>query len=278
MPESLRKPGKFSMAKKRLDVYVTEAFSLDSRQQAQNYIIQGYVRVCGREERKPGYYLKENDEVELSAPKKQYVSRGGYKLAQALDCFGIDPSGMVCIDAGASTGGFTDCLLQRGALKVYAVDVGRGQIDESLRRDGRVVVMEDVNVRYLDSSVIPEKASIVTADLSFISLDKVLAVLSGLLDDDGIIVALVKPQFEAGRGKTDRGVVKDVKIHISVLENAVRYGFDAGLYPVKCVWSPIKGPSGNIEFLMMYSKKETECLINAEETAKEAWRSLGGKK
>lgn len=266
------------MAKKRLDIYIHETFEIDSRQLAQNYIIQGFVKVNGKEERKPGYYVKPDDQIVAEIPKKQFVSRGGIKLAHALDEFDIKPSNYICIDAGASTGGFTDCLLQRGAEKVYAVDVGKGQLDWSLRQNNKVIVIEDFNIRYIDSSTIPEKVDLITIDISFISINLALPPLYNLLKDNGIIVSLVKPQFEAGKGKTVKGVVKDKKIHVSVLENALIYGKNAGLYPVKCTWSPIKGPSGNIEFLMLYSKSKAENLCDCSQTVEQAWKFFEDKK
>ncbi len=264
------------MAKKRLDIYVTEKFALESRRLSQNYIIQGRVFVNGAEERKPGYCVKDIDVVDVDFPEKRYVSRGGLKLEYALEQFLVDPRNLVCIDAGASTGGFTDCLLKKGASKVYAVDVGKGQLDYSLRMNKAVVTIENFNVRYIDESIISEKADIITADLSFISLDKALRPLAALLKEKGIVVALVKPQFEAGKGKTNKGVVRDMSIHVDVLKNAVSYGLNAGLYPVSCVWSPIKGPSGNIEFFMLYSKDERENACFPEDTVKKAWAFFDG--
>ena len=170
------------MAKKRLDIYIHETFELDSRQLAQNYIIQGFIKVNGKEERKPGYYVKPDDQITAEIPKKQFVSRGGIKLAHALDEFKITPNNYICIDAGASTGGFTDCLLQRGAEKVYAVDVGKGQLDWSLRQNNKVVVIEDFNIRYIDSSTIPEQVDLITIDISFISINLALPPLSNLLN------------------------------------------------------------------------------------------------
>lgn len=265
------------MAKRRLDLYVAERFALESRRLAQNYIIQGLVSVCGREERKPGYCLAEGDEVVLRVPERRYASRGGLKLEKALDEFGVDPSGLVCIDAGASNGGFTDCLLKRGAARVYAVDVGKGQLEMSLRNDPRVVVLDGVNVRYLDSSLVPERAGLVTVDVSFISLEKVFPALSALLRDDGVLIALVKPQFEAGRGGTKRGVVRDAAVHESVLGNAAAYGAASGLWPSLCTWSPVKGPSGNIEFLMLFSKAESVRLFSPGEVVRSAWGFFGDK-
>jgi 23S rRNA (cytidine1920-2'-O)/16S rRNA (cytidine1409-2'-O)-methyltransferase len=187
--------------------------------------------------------------VEVDAPEP-YVSRGGHKLAAGLDVFGIDPSGLVCLDVGASTGGFTDVLLQRGATRVYALDVGRGQLAEALRRDSRVVSMERTNARTLTAATLPEKIALATIDVSFISLDRVLAPVASTLGQRGQIVALVKPQFEAGRGRTERGVVRDPMVHREVLERIVDRAGSAGLGARDLVASPLAGPDGNREFLV----------------------------
>ena len=215
----------------------------------------GKVRVgegdAARGDRKPGDLIAADAPVEVVAPDP-YVSRGGHKLAAALDAFEIDPRGEVALDVGASTGGFTDVLLQRGATRVYALDVGRGQLAETLRRDPRVVSMERTNARELTAGTLPEPIAIATIDVSFISLDKVLGPVASTLraEPAPAIIALVKPQFEAGRGRTDHGVVRDPAIHREVLERTVAtaQGHDLGTRAV--IASPITGPEGNREFLV----------------------------
>jgi 23S rRNA (cytidine1920-2'-O)/16S rRNA (cytidine1409-2'-O)-methyltransferase len=203
-----------------------------------------------RSDRKPGDLIPSTSQVAVVEPEP-YVSRGGHKLAAALDAFGIDPAGRVCLDVGASTGGFTDLLLQRGAARVYALDVGRGQLAEALRGDPRVVSMERTNARTLTAATLPEPVDLATIDVSFISLAKVLGPVASTLAPGGAIVALVKPQFEAGKGRTDRGVVRDPVIHREVLERVVAEATaDVGLGARAVIASPILGPQGNREFLV----------------------------
>jgi 23S rRNA (cytidine1920-2'-O)/16S rRNA (cytidine1409-2'-O)-methyltransferase len=214
----------------------------------------GSVRVgegdAARHDRKPGDLVGADTIITVSEPNP-YVSRGGHKLAAALDAFGIEPSGLVGLDVGASTGGFTDVLLQRGATRVYALDVGRGQLAESLRVDPRVISMERTNARDLSAATLPEPIDIATIDVSFISLGLVLGpVAAALRSRRGTIVALVKPQFEAGRGRTDHGVVRDPAIHREVLERTVATAQAFGLGTRAVIASPITGPEGNREFLI----------------------------
>lgn len=204
---------------------------------------------AARHDRKPGDLLAADTPVAIAQPEP-YVSRGGYKLAAALDAFGIHPAGRVCLDVGASTGGFTDVLLQRGATRVYALDVGHGQLAELLRRDPRVVSMERRNARELTSSTLPEPVSLATIDVSFISLGLVLGPVAETLAPGGQIVALVKPQFEAGRGRTDHGVVRDPAIHREVLEGTIEKARSAGFGVRALIASPLTGPQGNREFLV----------------------------
>jgi 23S rRNA (cytidine1920-2'-O)/16S rRNA (cytidine1409-2'-O)-methyltransferase len=228
---------------------------VESRSRAQALILAGKVRVgegdAARGDRKPGDLLRADIHVTVTEPSP-YVSRGGFKLAAALDAFGIDPADAVGLDVGASTGGFTDVLLQRGARRVYALDVGRGQLAGSLRRDPRVVSMERTNARELTDQTVPEPIDLVTIDVSFISLDKILGpVASTLRPGPGRhIVALVKPQFEAGKGRTDHGVVRDPAIHREVLERTVLSAREHGLGTRAVIASPITGPEGNREFLV----------------------------
>ena len=238
----------------RLDQLIVERGLAESRSRAQALLIGGRVRVGAgdraRLDRKPGDLVDPATTVEVATPEP-YVSRGGYKLAAALDAFGIDPTGRVCLDVGASTGGFTDVLLQRGARRVYAVDVGRGQLAASLSIDPRVVSLERTNARALDGTSLPERVSLATVDVSFISLRLVLAPIASTFEaDGGDLVALVKPQFEAGRGETDSGVVRDPAVHERVLREVAEAAAAAGLEPGEVITSPIRGPEGNVEFLL----------------------------
>jgi 23S rRNA (cytidine1920-2'-O)/16S rRNA (cytidine1409-2'-O)-methyltransferase len=204
---------------------------------------------AARHDRKAGDLLAADTPISVAEPDP-YVSRGGHKLAAGLDVFGIDPTGFVALDVGASTGGFTDVLLQRGAVRVYALDVGRGQLAERLRGDPRVVSMERTNARELTSTTFPEPIALAVIDVSFISLDKVLGPVTGTLGPGGTIVALVKPQFEAGRGRTDHGVVRDPAVHREVLERTVATAQQHRLGTRDVIASPITGPEGNREFLV----------------------------
>jgi 23S rRNA (cytidine1920-2'-O)/16S rRNA (cytidine1409-2'-O)-methyltransferase len=241
----------------RLDQLVVDRGFAETRTKAQALILAGKVKVgegdAARSDRKPGDLVDAGAAIGVVTPEP-YVSRGGHKLAAALDAFGIDPSGRVCLDVGASTGGFTDLLLQRGAERVYAVDVGRGQIAESLRRDARVVSMERTNARTLTATTLPEPIDLAVIDVSFISLGLVLgAVLTTLrAGPEAAIVALVKPQFEAGRGRTDHGVVRDPAIHLEVLERVVAVAQEVRLGARAVIASPILGPEGNREFLVHF--------------------------
>jgi 23S rRNA (cytidine1920-2'-O)/16S rRNA (cytidine1409-2'-O)-methyltransferase len=236
----------------RLDQLLVERGLVESRSRAQALVLAGKVGVgegdTARHDRKPGDLLDADTPVEIAEPQP-FVSRGGHKLAAALDAFGLDPAGLVCLDVGASTGGFTDVLLQRGASRVYALDVGRGQLAETLRRDPRVVSMERTNARELTATTLPEPIAFATVDVSFISLGLVLGPVAATLGPGGRIIVLVKPQFEAGRGRTDHGVVRDPAIHREVLERTVARAADAGLGTRAVIASPLTGPEGNREFL-----------------------------
>ena len=237
----------------RLDQLLVDHGLVESRSRAQALVLAGKVRVgngdAARHDRKPGDLVAADTPVAV-AEKEPYVSRGGHKLVAALEAFGIDPAGMIALDVGASTGGFTDVLLQQGARRVYALDVGRGQLAESLRRDTRVVSLERTNARSLTESTLPEPVDIAVVDVSFISLAKVLAPICAALQPRAPIVALVKPQFEAGRGRTDHGVVRDPAIHREVLEGVVLAAREAGLGTRAVVASPLLGPEGNREFFV----------------------------
>jgi 23S rRNA (cytidine1920-2'-O)/16S rRNA (cytidine1409-2'-O)-methyltransferase len=237
----------------RLDQLLVDRGLVESRSRAQALVLAGKVGVgegaAARRDRKPGDLLPADSHVQIAEPSP-FVSRGGHKLAAALDAFEIDPTDLVCLDVGASTGGFTDVLLQRGASRVYALDVGRGQLAEGLRRDPRVVSMERTNARDLMATTLPEPVSLVTVDVSFISLRLVLGPVATTLAREGQIVALVKPQFEAGRGRTDHGVVRDPAIHREVLERTIARGSELGLGARAVIASPLTGPEGNREFLV----------------------------
>jgi 23S rRNA (cytidine1920-2'-O)/16S rRNA (cytidine1409-2'-O)-methyltransferase len=239
--------------KSRLDLLLVARGLAQTRQRAQAMILAGRVSVDGRRIDKAGASIDENADVRVAGPAMPYVSRGGLKLQAALEAFGIDPSGHVCLDVGASTGGFTDCLLKRGARRVYAVDVGHGQLDARLRDDPRVVLRERVNARYLDRTAIPEPAGIATVDLSFISARLVLPAVAPLLAPGGILIVLVKPQFEAGRKEVPKGgVVKSEPVQRRVVEEIEATGRDLGLQPIGALPSPVLGARGNQEFLLAF--------------------------
>ncbi len=238
------------MEKIRLDQRVYDLGLAQSRERAKALIMAGSVYVDGQRQTKPGAPVMAQADVRVKGEKLAYVSRGGLKLAKALDTFSIDPAGLVCVDCGASTGGFTDCLLQRGAAHVYAVDVGYGQLAWSLRTDGRVTVMERTNARSLTPDMFPERMDLAVMDMSFISLRLVLPAVKSLLGPGGQAVCLVKPQFEAGREKVGKkGVVRDPAVHREVLERFLENAKELGFVPRGLTFSPVRGPEGNIEYL-----------------------------
>ncbi len=238
------------MAKTRLDVLMVERGLAESREKARAVIMAGEVYVNGQRSDKPGNACAGDARIEVRGGGMKYVSRGGYKLERALDTFGGSPEGKVCLDCGASTGGFTDLMLQRGAVKVYSVDVGYGQLAWSVRSDPRVVVMERTNARYLTPDMFPERPSFASVDVSFISLSLILPAVRAVLRPDGEVFCLIKPQFEAGREKVGKkGVVREPETHIEVLEAFLRNAKNAGFYAENLTWSPIRGPEGNIEYL-----------------------------
>lgn len=247
------------MGRKRLDLLVFERGLADSRQKAQALIMAGQVYVGGQKSEKAGAAIDENAEIEVRGNKLAYVSRGGLKLERAINCFQLNLKGKTCIDCGASTGGFTDCMLQNGAAKVYAVDVGYGQLAWSLRQDPRVICMERTNVRYLTEKQIPEPLDFGSVDVSFISLKLILPPLRNLLKPDGQVVCLVKPQFEAGREKVGKkGVVRDPKVHQEVLEQFLNHASNSNFSVKNITYSPIRGPEGNIEYLGFLSVENGE--------------------
>lgn len=236
--------------KKRLDVLLVEKGLADTRTKAQAVIMSGLVYVDGQKADKPGISYEENAEIEVRSGGCPYVSRGGLKLEKALRDFGVDPTGYVCSDSGASTGGFTDCLLQQGASKVFAIDVGYGQLDWKIRSDPRVVVMERTNVRYVTPEDLGEPLDLSVIDVSFISLRIVLPVIKTFLKPTGQVLCLIKPQFEAGKEKVGKkGVVRDPAIHKEVLDSFVVLTQQIGFTILGLTFSPVKGPEGNIEFL-----------------------------
>ena len=238
----------------RLDQLVVDRGLAASRERARALVLAGQIAVDGRPVTKAGTAVDPAARVELIAPDHPYVGRGGLKLAHALDAFGIDVSGRVALDIGASTGGFTDVLLQRGARRVMALDVGHGQIDWKLRSDARVVVIEGFNARYLTPSDLTETADIVVIDVSFISLRQILPVVPAVLVSGGDVVALVKPQFEAGRDEVRKGVIRDPLVHARVLDEVAAAGAEVGLTRVASTPSPITGQKGNIELLLHFRR------------------------
>lgn len=238
------------MSKVRLDQLVFDLGLAESRERAKTTIMGGLVYVDGQKADKPGMQVSPESKIDVRGPACPYVSRGGFKLEKALKSFGVDPAGRVCLDCGASTGGFTDVLLQNGAKKVYAVDVGYGQLAWRLRNDDRVVVMERQNARYLSPEMFPERMELAVMDLSFISVKLVLPAVRGLLYDGAPVICLVKPQFEAGREEIGKkGVVRDRAVHERVLREFIAFAAPAGYTVAGIDYSPIRGPEGNIEYL-----------------------------
>lgn len=248
--------------KKRLDLLMVERALAPSREKAKAYIMSGDVYVDGQKEDKAGTMFKETVKIEVRGNTLPYVSRGGLKLEKAMNNFGVTLDGKVCMDVGASTGGFTDCMLQNGAVKVYSIDVGYGQLDWKLRNDPRVVCMEKTNIRYVLPENLEEPAQFSSIDVSFISLTKVLLPVRNLLTEDGEIVCLIKPQFEAGREKVGKkGVVRDPAVHLEVIEKVIAYASTISMEPCHLSFSPIKGPEGNIEYLLHLKKRPEDEVI-----------------
>ena len=236
--------------KDRLDVLLVKRGLAESREKAKAVIMSGIVYVDGQKEDKAGQTFADTANIEVRGSTLKYVSRGGLKLEKAMECFDVSVTDKVCMDIGASSGGFTDCMLQNGAKKVYAVDVGHGQLSWKLRNDTRVVVMEKTNIRYVKPEDIGESIDFASIDVSFISLSKVLPAAYNLLGERGEIVALIKPQFEAGREKVGKkGVVREKSTHIEVIQNCFAYAGENGFFVRELEFSPVKGPEGNIEYL-----------------------------
>lgn len=239
------------MKKERLDVLMVQRNLAESREKAKALIMSGIVYVNGQKEDKAGTSFEETVQIEVRGSTLKYVSRGGLKLEKAMNRFGVELAGKVCMDVGASTGGFTDCMLQNGAVKVYAVDVGHGQLAWKLRNDDRVICMEKTNIRYVTPEDIGERIEFASIDVSFISLTKVLGPVKQLLTDEGQVVCLIKPQFEAGREKVGKkGVVREKSVHLEVIEMVMDYARSIGFGILGLEFSPIKGPEGNIEYLL----------------------------
>ncbi len=243
--------------KERLDILITQRNLAESRERAKAYIMAGVVYVDNQKEDKPGLKVPVTAQIEVRQ-KMKYVSRGGYKLEKAMEVFPLTLTDKICMDVGASTGGFTDCMLQNGAVKVYAIDVGYGQLAWSLRQDERVVCMEKTNMRYVTTEQVPEPILFSSIDVAFISLTKILLPVYELTKEaEGEVVALIKPQFEAGREQVEKhGVVKDPKVHKQVIDNVWTYAESIGFKIAGLDFSPIKGPEGNIEYLMHLQKRE----------------------
>lgn len=254
MPKKYQK-GYVTDLKERLDVLLVEKGLFASREKAKTSIMAGIVFVDGERSDKAGNMIDTGAEITVKENICPYVSRGGLKLEKSMKLWGITLGDNTCMDIGASTGGFTDCMLKNGAKKVYAVDVGYGQLDYKLRIDERVVNMEKCNIRYIDKATI-DPIDFISIDVSFISLKLVLPVAAALLKENGRLVCLVKPQFEAGREQVGKkGIVRDKKVHIQVIENVIKYSIESGLKPAGITYSPIKGAKGNIEYLLYIDGK-----------------------
>ncbi len=252
--------------KTRLDMAVFEGGFCESREKAKALIMAGVVYINNQKADKPGMIIKPTDVLEVRDNPLKYVSRGGLKLEKAMKTFPILLDGKICADIGASTGGFTDCMLQNGATKVFAIDVGYGQLAWKLRTDERVINLERTNFRYVTNEQIPEALDFASIDVSFISLSKILPVLNPLMKDGGEVVCLIKPQFEAGKEKVGKkGVVRDKTVHKEVVENATAFMLEFGFSVLGLTFSPIKGPEGNIEYLA-YLKKTDYPKYEAEST------------
>ena len=263
------------MKKERLDALLMNRALFESRAKAQAAIMAGQVLVNEQKIDKPGTPVAPDVQIRLLGNKLPFVSRGGLKLAKALKIFPISVKGKVVADIGASTGGFTDCALQNGAAKVYAIDVGYGQLAWKLRSDERVVNMERTNVRYLEKDSLPEQVDAATIDVAFISLDKILPAVHKILKSDGFVIALIKPQFEAGKENVGKkGVVRDAKVHEEVIDNVIAFAKEEGFGIAGLDFSPIKGPEGNIEYLLHLTLGEDDA-VSAQYVAELVGRSHG---
>ena len=259
----------------RLDLLLVRRGLCSGRERAKEEIRAGHVLVDGKAETRPAMDVAEDVPIRLEGEILPYVSRGGLKLEKALEVFRVDPAGKTCVDCGASTGGFTDCLLQKGAARVYALDVGSGQLAEKLRIDPRVVSMEKFNVRELQPGDLPEAPDLAVIDVSFISLRLILPPVSRVLEPDGEVLCLIRPQFEAGKAHVGKkGVVRDSAVHCRVLEELLLFFPTVGLWPVGLSWSPICGPEGNIEYLCHLRRQPAEARLEPRRIVEEAYKAL----
>ena len=259
----------------RLDLLLVRRGLCSGRERAKEEIRAGHVLVDGKAETRPAMDVAEDVPIRLEGEILPYVSRGGLKLEKALEVFRVDPAGKTCVDCGASTGGFTDCLLQKGAARVYALDVGSGQLADKLRSDTRVVSMEKFNVRELQPGDLPEAPDLAVIDVSFISLRLILPPVSRVLKPDGEVLCLIKPQFEAGKAHVGKkGVVRDSAVHCRVLEELLLFFPTVGLWPVGLSWSPICGPEGNIEYLCHLRRQPAEARLEPRRIVEEAYKAL----
>lgn len=261
--------------KERLDVLLVKRGLAESREKAKAIIMTGNVFVKEQREDKAGSTFDEDVVIEVKGAPMKYVSRGGYKLEKAMELWQVPLEDKVCMDVGSSTGGFTDCMLQNGAHKVYAIDVGTNQLAWKLRQDERVVSMEKTNIRYVTHENVPDEIGFSSIDVAFISLTKVLVPVRNLLESHGQVVCLIKPQFEAGKDKVGKkGVVRDKKVHLEVVRNIITYAIAIGFDVLGLSFSPIKGPEGNIEYLLYIEKNtemtDTECEASEEKTVEAA--------
>ncbi|MFR8778914.1 MAG: TlyA family RNA methyltransferase [Enterocloster sp.] len=266
--------------KERLDVLLVKKNLAESREKAKAVIMAGIVYVDDQKEDKAGSMFEETAKIEVRGSTLKYVSRGGLKLEKAMTHFGVTLDQKICMDVGASTGGFTDCMLQNGAVKVYSVDVGHGQLAWKLRNDPRVVCMEKTNIRYVTPEEIPDRIQFVSIDVSFISLTKVLGPVKALMEPDGQVVCLIKPQFEAGREKVGKkGVVRERSVHLEVIRMVAAFAGSIGFEALHLEFSPIKGPEGNIEYLL-HLRNDADgnvyenSSIDAEEIVNQAHETL----
>ena len=261
--------------KTRIDTLLVELSLADSREQAKRMVMAGCVFADGVKINKPSHAAGRGQSIAVKGFKKDYVSRGGYKLKKAIETFSVDLKNKTCADIGASTGGFTDCMLQNGAAFVYAVDTGYGQMDYQLRTDPRVKVIERFNARYLEVDTFGVPVDFVSIDVSFISLKLIFPAVKRVLKPGGEIVCLIKPQFEAGREKVGKnGVVRDPEVHISVAADVIGYAKDNGFCPAALTYSPIKGPEGNIEYLLYVSDGGGNGSLDIDGTVAAAWQEL----
>lgn len=269
--------------KERLDVLLVKRALAESREKAKALIMTGAVFVNEQREDKAGSTFPADAAIEIKGKSMKYVSRGGYKLEKAVESWQVPLEGKICMDVGSSTGGFTDCMLQNGARRVYAIDVGTNQLAWKLRQDERVISMEKTNIRYVTAQDVPEQIGFASIDVAFISLTKVLLPVRELLEENGRVVALVKPQFEAGREKVGKkGVVRDRRVHLEVICKIMDYALDAGFHILELGFSPIKGPEGNIEYLLYLEKTQENGEQSggdydmAEAVVEDAHRELDG--